>query len=146
MGPYFDETFASDGSPCAPYRGVLRGIDRLSADTFSARAAAVDRAYGSQGITYSHGGVERAFPFDLLTPRGEGHQRVQWTRLSTRPGAELREHADPCGNVVHWFQVTEPSSRRRTCAGPTRPRAWPSAWACRRTPACRSGWSRWRPA
>lgn len=66
VGTYFDETFSPDGTPRRPYRGVLRGIDRLTADAFSARAAAVDRAYVHQGITYSHGGVERAFPFDLL--------------------------------------------------------------------------------
>lgn len=45
-----------------------------------------------------------------LTPRSEGRQRVEWARLSTRPGAELRRHADAYGNIVHWFQLTEPHS------------------------------------
>jgi uncharacterized circularly permuted ATP-grasp superfamily protein len=74
VGGFFDETFEEEGSPRGPYRELLRGIGRLQRDAFAERAAAVDRAYVSQGITYSHGGAEQAFPFDLLPrliPAGE---------------------------------------------------------------------------
>lgn len=63
---FYDETFEADGSPRGAYRRLLSGLDRIAPDAFAERAAAVDRAYVSQGITYSHGGAEHAFPFDLL--------------------------------------------------------------------------------
>lgn len=66
VGGFFDETFEADGVPREAYARLLAGLRRLDPRAFAARSDLVERAYLSQGITYSHGGVEHPFPFDLL--------------------------------------------------------------------------------
>jgi transglutaminase-like putative cysteine protease len=43
-----------------------------------------------------------------LTPPDNGRQTVEWTHVRTVPPAELVSHRDAYGNLVHWFQLTEP--------------------------------------
>lgn len=43
-----------------------------------------------------------------LTPSANGRQSVEWSHVRTEPAAELMTHADAYGNVVHWFQMTDP--------------------------------------
>lgn len=43
-----------------------------------------------------------------LTPLASGRQSVEWTHLRTEPAAEMLAHEDAYGNLVHWFQLTEP--------------------------------------
>ena len=43
-----------------------------------------------------------------LTPSGNGRQSVEWSHVRTEPPAELMTHSDAYGNLVHWFQMTDP--------------------------------------
>lgn len=43
-----------------------------------------------------------------LTPSGNGRQAVEWSHIRTEPPTELLPHEDAYGNLVHWFQQTDP--------------------------------------
>jgi transglutaminase-like putative cysteine protease len=58
-------------------------------------------------ISYA-GAVGESVNEVCLTPLDSARQAVEWTRLRTEPASELFAHADAYGNVVHWFQLTEP--------------------------------------
>ncbi len=43
-----------------------------------------------------------------LTPSGNGRQSVEWSHVRSEPAAEMLSHRDSFGNLVHWFQLTDP--------------------------------------
>jgi uncharacterized circularly permuted ATP-grasp superfamily protein len=63
---YYDEMFASGGEPRPSYVRLFRRLRRQRVERFAAKCALADEAYLRHGITFSHDGAERAFPFDLL--------------------------------------------------------------------------------
>jgi uncharacterized circularly permuted ATP-grasp superfamily protein len=62
----WDEMFESPGVPRPPYRALHDALQPLSSGDLDARAAARDRAFRDQGITFSLSGEERPFPLDLV--------------------------------------------------------------------------------
>lgn len=46
-----------------------------------------------------------------LTPSANGRQSVEWCHMRSEPAAEMLSHRDAYGNVVHWFQLTQPHGR-----------------------------------
>lgn len=63
---YHDEMFAEDGATRAVYQRLSSRLDRLNARHLDLRSALARDAFLAQGITFSHDGAERAFPFDVL--------------------------------------------------------------------------------
>jgi uncharacterized circularly permuted ATP-grasp superfamily protein len=63
---FFDEMFEGDGRPRPEYAALFAGLRRLRPAAFAAKSALADRCYVQQGITFTVGGREQAFPFDLL--------------------------------------------------------------------------------
>ena len=62
----WDEMLESSGVPRAPYRSLHDALQPLSSRDLDERAAARDRAFRDQGITFSLSGEERPFPLDLI--------------------------------------------------------------------------------
>lgn len=62
----WDEMFEAPGVPRPPYRALHDALQPLSSADLDARAAARDRAFRDQGITFSLSGEERPFPLDLV--------------------------------------------------------------------------------
>lgn len=46
-----------------------------------------------------------------LTPSANGRQSVEWSHVRCEPAAEMLSHRDAYGNLVHWFQLTDPHGR-----------------------------------
>ncbi|MEQ8834588.1 MAG: circularly permuted type 2 ATP-grasp protein [Miltoncostaeaceae bacterium] len=115
---FFDETFEADGVPRGGYRRLLDGLGRIAPDAFAERSAAVGRAYLSQGITYSHGGTEHAFPFDLLPRLIPADEWAVLERgLAQRVKALDRTLADIYGPGRAVADGVIPNSLVVTCAG-----------------------------
>jgi uncharacterized circularly permuted ATP-grasp superfamily protein len=64
--PAWDEMFASPGVPRPTYQALFDSLSSLSSADFDRRAAARDRSFRDQGITFSLDGEERPFPLDLI--------------------------------------------------------------------------------
>ncbi|HVF33094.1 MAG TPA: circularly permuted type 2 ATP-grasp protein [Acidimicrobiales bacterium] len=62
----WDEMFEPTGAARAPYRALHDALQPLSSVDLDERAAARDRAFRDQGITFSLSGEERPFPLDLV--------------------------------------------------------------------------------
>jgi uncharacterized circularly permuted ATP-grasp superfamily protein len=76
-GPAYDEMFGADGLPRPHMRALYDALQTLTSEDLAHRAAARDRAFRDQGITFSHGGHEWVFPLDLiprLIPAAEWEQ------------------------------------------------------------------------
>jgi uncharacterized circularly permuted ATP-grasp superfamily protein len=63
---HFDEMFASAGEPRRGYERIFSELAGTEASVFKSRHALAERSYISRGITFSAGGKEQAFPFDLI--------------------------------------------------------------------------------
>ncbi|WP_188830757.1 circularly permuted type 2 ATP-grasp protein [Nocardia camponoti] len=74
----FDEMFDAAGRVRAPYKGIHAAMAANDVDDLAARAAALDRAFIDQGITFSLSGQERPFPLDLV-PRVIA--AAEWAKL-----------------------------------------------------------------
>ncbi len=62
----WDEMFETPSVPRPPYRALHDALQPLSSSELDERAAARDRAFRDQGITFSLSGEERPFPLDLV--------------------------------------------------------------------------------
>jgi len=62
----WDEMFEAPGRPRPAYQALFDSLSALSPSDFDKRAAARDRSFRDQGITFSLGGEERPFPLDLI--------------------------------------------------------------------------------
>ncbi|MCI0686687.1 MAG: circularly permuted type 2 ATP-grasp protein [Sporichthyaceae bacterium] len=65
-GPAYDEMFGPDGRPHPHMQALHDALQTLTADDLAHRAAARDRSFEDQGVTFSHGGQEWVFPLDLI--------------------------------------------------------------------------------
>jgi uncharacterized circularly permuted ATP-grasp superfamily protein len=65
-GPAYDEMFAADGLPHRHVTALHEALQTLSVDDLAQRAAARDRSFADQGVTFSHAGEEWLFPLDLI--------------------------------------------------------------------------------
>jgi uncharacterized circularly permuted ATP-grasp superfamily protein len=65
-GPAYDEMFEADGLPRPHMRSLYEALQTLTGDDLAQRAAARDRSFRDQGVTFSHGGEEWVFPLDLI--------------------------------------------------------------------------------
>ncbi len=69
-GPFYDEMFASDGSPREGCRNVYDRLHRMSPEGFRSRCDLAEMTLINQGITFTvYGddkGVEKPFPVDLV--------------------------------------------------------------------------------
>ena len=63
---FFDEMFVGSEQARPEYSRVFARLRRLRPDRFGAKSALAAQEYLTHGITFSHDGAERAFPFDLL--------------------------------------------------------------------------------
>jgi len=62
----YDEMFGADGLPHAHMRALYDALQLLTADDMARRAAARDRSFLDQGVTFSHAGKDWVFPLDLI--------------------------------------------------------------------------------
>ncbi|RJO69882.1 circularly permuted type 2 ATP-grasp protein [Nocardia panacis] len=62
----WDEVFDAGGRVRPPYRGIHAALAPLAAPELTRRAAALDRAFIDQGVTFALSGRERPFPLDLV--------------------------------------------------------------------------------
>jgi uncharacterized circularly permuted ATP-grasp superfamily protein len=65
-GPAYDEMFSADGLPHPHMRALHDALQLLTGDDLAQRAAARDRSFRDQGVTFSHDGQEWVFPLDLI--------------------------------------------------------------------------------
>jgi uncharacterized circularly permuted ATP-grasp superfamily protein len=65
-GPAYDEMFGADGLPHLHVRALYDALQMLTIDDLARRAAARDRSFRDQGVTFSHAGKEWVFPLDLI--------------------------------------------------------------------------------
>jgi uncharacterized circularly permuted ATP-grasp superfamily protein len=65
-GPAYDEMFSADGSPHPHMRALYDALQLLTGEDLAQRAAARDRSFSDQGVTFSHAGQEWLFPLDLI--------------------------------------------------------------------------------
>src|SRR2546429_5710654 len=65
-GPAYDEMLGADGLPHPHMRALYDALQMLTGDDLAQRAAARDRSFSDQGITFSHAGEEWVFPLDLV--------------------------------------------------------------------------------
>jgi uncharacterized circularly permuted ATP-grasp superfamily protein len=65
-GPAYDEMFGADGLPHPHMRALHAAVQLLSGTDLAHRAAARDRSFRDQGVTFSHAGEEWLFPLDLI--------------------------------------------------------------------------------
>jgi uncharacterized circularly permuted ATP-grasp superfamily protein len=56
-GPAYDEMFGADGLPHAHMRTLYDALQTLTGEDLAQRAAARDRSFRDQGVTFSHAGV-----------------------------------------------------------------------------------------
>ena len=62
----YDEMLGADGLPHAHMRALYDALQLLTADDLARRAAARDRSFLDQGVTFSHAGKDWVFPLDLI--------------------------------------------------------------------------------
>src|SRR5262245_5801147 len=65
-GPAYDEMFGAGGRPHPHMRALYEALQTFSGDDLAHRAAARDRSFRDQGVTFSHSGQEWVFPLDLI--------------------------------------------------------------------------------
>ena len=65
-GAAYDEMFAADGMPHAHVKALHDALQTLTVDDLAQSAAARDRSFRDQGVTFSHAGEEWLFPLDLI--------------------------------------------------------------------------------
>jgi len=65
-GPAYDEMFGADALPHPHMRALYNALQTLTGDDLAQRAAAQDRSFRDQGVTFSHAGEEWIFPLDLI--------------------------------------------------------------------------------
>jgi len=65
-GPAYDEMFGADGLPHPHMRALYDALQLLTGEDLAQRAAARDRSFRDQGVTFSHAGEEWLFPLDLI--------------------------------------------------------------------------------
>ncbi|HEX2355090.1 MAG TPA: circularly permuted type 2 ATP-grasp protein [Micromonosporaceae bacterium] len=65
-GPAYDEMFGADGLPHPHMRALYDALQTLTGEDLAQRAAARDRSFRDQGVTFSHAGEEWVFPLDLI--------------------------------------------------------------------------------
>jgi uncharacterized circularly permuted ATP-grasp superfamily protein len=65
-GAAYDEMFAADGMPHTHVKALHDALQSLSVDDLAQSAAARDRSFRDQGVTFSHAGEEWLFPLDLI--------------------------------------------------------------------------------
>src|SRR5918994_483560 len=66
QGPAYDEMFAADQVPHAHVKALHDALQTLTVDDLAQSAAARDRRFRDQGVTFSHAGEEWLFPLDLI--------------------------------------------------------------------------------
>ena len=66
LGPAYDEMFGANGLPHPHMRALHDALQMLTGEDLAQRAAARDRSFRDQGVTYSHAGEEWLFPLDLI--------------------------------------------------------------------------------
>jgi uncharacterized circularly permuted ATP-grasp superfamily protein len=84
---HYDEMFSEAGKPRYGYERIYSELANTEAWVFEARQALAERSYMSRGITFSAGGREQPFPFDLI-PRIVA--RDDWTRLEAGLAQRVR--------------------------------------------------------
>ena len=74
----YDEMFVRPGVTRPHYAAIKQRLDEVSAEEWQTRQAAADRAFLTQGITFTvygdEQGVERPFPYDLLPRLVPAHE------------------------------------------------------------------------
>lgn len=65
-GPTYDEMFGPDREPRPHMRALHDALQLLSLEDLAARAAARDRSFADQDVTFAHGGEDWIFPLDLI--------------------------------------------------------------------------------
>lgn len=79
---FYDEMFTAERAPRPHYKALAEHLGAITASEFAQRARLAEQAMVQQGITFNvygdEGGVERAFPFDLV-PRVLTAQ--EWDRI-----------------------------------------------------------------
>jgi uncharacterized circularly permuted ATP-grasp superfamily protein len=65
-GLAYDEMFGADGLPHPHMRALYDALQMLTGEDLAQRAAARDRSFRDQGVTFSHAGEEWLFPLDLI--------------------------------------------------------------------------------
>ena len=65
-GPAYDEMFEAGGLPRPHMRALFAALQMLTGEDLAQRAAARDRSFRDQGVTFSHAGEEWLFPLDLI--------------------------------------------------------------------------------
>ncbi|HKE50144.1 MAG TPA: circularly permuted type 2 ATP-grasp protein [Actinomycetes bacterium] len=65
-GTAYDELIGSNGLPHPHMRALYDALQTFSGDDLAHRAAARDRSFRDQGVTFSHSGQEWVFPLDLI--------------------------------------------------------------------------------
>ena len=67
---FYDEMFTAERVPRPHYKALAEHLNAITAPEFAQRARLAEQAMVHQGITFNvygdEGGVERAFPFDLV--------------------------------------------------------------------------------
>jgi uncharacterized circularly permuted ATP-grasp superfamily protein len=84
---FYDEMFVAENDARPVYAGLHGRLRRLRPDRFATKSELAATEYLTHGITFSHDGAERAFPFDLL-PRLIAHD--EWTAVESG----LRQRAE----------------------------------------------------
>src|ERR671911_1164372 len=87
QGPAYDEMFAADQVPHAHVKALHDALQTLTVDDLAQSAAARDRRFRDQGVTFSHAGEEWLFPLDLiprLIPAAE------WAEIEAGPVPRVR--------------------------------------------------------
>lgn len=77
LSGFYDEMFAGDAEPRAPYTGLYNEVAALDEAVFTRKSDLAGACYLNEGITFSHHGREHPFPFDLL-PRLVSAEEWQW--------------------------------------------------------------------
>lgn len=62
----FDEMFAGEKTPRAPYRVIHRALQRMTTAELQGRAESLADSYLAQGVTFDFAGEERPFPLDAI--------------------------------------------------------------------------------
>ena len=87
-GGAYDEMFAPDGGARAHTAALHDALQTLTVEDLARRAAARDRSFADQDVTFSHGGEEWIFPLDLIPRLIEA---AEWERIEA--GVQQRVRA-----------------------------------------------------
>src|SRR5262245_66495039 len=95
-GTAYDELIASNGLPHPHMRALYDALQTFSGDDLAHRAAARDRSFRDQGVTFSHSGQEWVFPLDLI-PRLIS--AAGWEVIESGIIERFRTRAQLCGTA-----------------------------------------------